>query len=239
MQKIQSHFANHIIPDIKKCNWYFGGLLIILSASVVLLLFTGKAGSFIFLNSYHPFLLNVFFTNYTFLGDGIFALCLILFFLYRQRKQQAFALLASFLISGLAVQVIKNFVNAPRPKIFFEAGQYLYFINGVSHGGHSSFPSGHTATAFAIATVIVTILKIKKWQLLVLFAAALVGYSRIYLAQHFLIDVIVGALIGNISGILSLHFIMQAKDFRGSIHKIRATKAGEVLPSPATVQTAR
>src|SRR5258708_4075350 len=91
---------------------------------------------------------------------------LFFFFLYRQRKQQAFALLASFLISGLAVQVIKNFVSAPRPKIFFEAGQYLYFINGVSHGGLSSFPSGHTATAFAIATVIALIIKNKKWQLL-------------------------------------------------------------------------
>jgi membrane-associated phospholipid phosphatase len=238
MQKIQTHFANDIIPAIKKCTWYFSGLLIILSASAFLLLFTGKAGSFIFLNSYHPFLLNVFFINYTFLGDGIFASCLILFFFYRQRKQQAFALLVSFLISGIAVQVIKNFVSAPRPKIFFETGQYLYFINGVSHGGLSSFPSGHTATAFAIATVIVMIIESKKWQLLVLSAAVLVGYSRIYLAQHFLMDVITGALIGNISGILSVYLIKQVKGFRGSIHKIETTDTGNALPPHATVQTA-
>ncbi len=239
MEKNQAHFTNNIIPGIKKCDWYFGGLMIILSASALLLLLTGKAKSFIFLNSYHPFLLNVFFINYTFLGDGIFASCLILFLFYRQRKQQALTLLVSFLISGLAVQVIKNIVSAPRPKIFFEAGQYLHFINGVSHGGHSSFPSGHTATAFAIATVIVLMIKIKNWQLLILSAAILVGYSRIYLAQHFLIDVIVGALIGNISGILSVYFIMQVKDFRKSIRKTGTAGAGSVLPTPhTTVQTA-
>ncbi|MEJ0102970.1 MAG: hypothetical protein WDO19_10605 [Bacteroidota bacterium] len=65
MEKNQAHFTNNIIPGIKKCDWYFGGLMIILSASALLLLLTGKAKSFIFLNSYHPFLLNVFFINYT------------------------------------------------------------------------------------------------------------------------------------------------------------------------------
>ena len=45
--------------------------------------------------------------------------------------------------------------------------------------------------------------KNKNWQLIILFAALLVGYSRIYLAQHFLIDVIIGALLGCVSGLLS------------------------------------
>src|SRR5665647_3929840 len=90
------------------CRWYFSGLLMLLLTGTLMLMINGKAASFISLNSYHPFWLNVFFINYTFMGDGIFAVCLIaiLFFSY-ERKQQASALLISFLISGLAAQVIK------------------------------------------------------------------------------------------------------------------------------------
>ncbi|MGF2412722.1 MAG: hypothetical protein ACQUYJ_10360, partial [Ferruginibacter sp.] len=68
---------------------YFTGLLAVLLFSAFFLLLNGKAAAFISLNSYHPFLLNVFFINYTFVGDGIFALCLIAAILfYYKRKQQ-------------------------------------------------------------------------------------------------------------------------------------------------------
>jgi membrane-associated phospholipid phosphatase len=165
---------------------YFAGLLLVLLIGILFLLVNGKTAAFISLNSYHPFLLNVFFINYTFIGDGIFALCLIgVMFFYYKRKQQGFALLYSFIISGIGVQIIKNLIDSPRPKLFFEAGQYLHFINGVSLTNNSSFPSGHTATAFAIATVTVLMMRDKSWQLFILIAAILVGYSRIYLAQHF------------------------------------------------------
>ena len=197
----------------------------------------GKAAAFISLNAYHPFLLNVFFINYTFMGDGIFALCLIAaIFFYYKRKQQGLALLYSFLISGLIVQVIKNLVDSPRPKLFFEAGQYLHFIDGVSLANNSSFPSGHTATAFAIATVMALMMKDKTWQLLILIAAVLVGYSRIYLAQHFLLDVIIGALVGSTSGILAVYLAKNVKRIKRSFKKMhRLAPAAPTSPS-ATVQ---
>ena len=146
---------------------------------------------FVQIHFYHPFWLNVFFINYTFIGDGIFALCLIavLYFYFKQKKL-AISLIYAFISSGFVVQIIKNLIHSPRPKLFFESGQYLFFIDGVTHSGKNSFPSGHTATAFAIATVLVVLMKNKNWQIPILFAAILVGYSRIYLAQHFLIDVI-------------------------------------------------
>ena len=148
MQKISVVLAQNKI--------YFAGLSVILLSGILFLLFTGKEAAFISLNSYHPFWLNVFFINYTFMGDGIFAICLIAaMFFYFKRKQCALALLSSFLISGIAAQIIKNLVNSPRPKLYFEAGTYLNFINGVTLTGNSGFPSGHTATAFAIATVLI------------------------------------------------------------------------------------
>ena len=172
----------------------------------------GKTACFINANAYHSTWLNIFFIKFTFIGDGIFSLILIaiLYFLFKQKKI-ALALLCSFLISGIAVQIIKNLVHAPRPKLFFETRQYLYFIDGVTYANHASFPSGHTTTAFAMAIVLAYFIKNKFWHLPILFMAILVGYSRIYLAQHFLEDVIAGALLGSMCGILSIHIILNTK----------------------------
>jgi membrane-associated phospholipid phosphatase len=217
---------------------YFTGLLLVLFTAALMLVIDGKAASFVALNAYHPFLLNVFFINYTFMGDGIFALCLIALLFYFKKKKQGFAILYSFLISGIAVQVIKNLVNAPRPKLFFEAGQYLHFIDGVSLANNSSFPSGHTATAFGIATVLVLLLKNKTWQPHILIAAVLVGYSRIYLAQHFLLDVMIGAVIGTVSGISAFYLATNSKGIKISIKKMhRLPSAAPEQPSPTTIQT--
>jgi len=216
---------------------YFAALSLLLLLCTAFLLINGKAVAFISLNTYHPFLLNVFFINYTFIGDGIFALCLMAaIFFYYKRKQQALALLYSFLISGAAVQIIKNLVDSPRPRLFFEAGQYLHFIDGVSLANNSSFPSGHTATAFAIATVMVLMMKDKSWQLLILIAAALVGYSRIYLAQHFLLDVLIGAFIGSTSGVLAVYLSGNLKRIRKSIKKMHRLSP-PMHPSPSAIQT--
>lgn len=223
--------------SIRQNKIYFITLLAILLTAATFLLTAGKAGTFLSLNSYHPFLLNVFFINYTFMGDGIFALCLIaLMFLYFKKKKQGFALLYSFLISGIAVQLIKNLISAPRPRLFFEQGQYLFFMDGISLANNSSFPSGHTATAFAIATVFVMLMKNKNWQWLILAAALLAGYSRIYLAQHFLLDVIIGAAIGSASAIPAVHLAFNRDGIRVFFRKIFKLPQGRVS-SPASMQT--
>ncbi len=202
------------------------GLLFFFIAGSSLLVLLGKSATFISLNSLHPFGLNVFFINYTFMGDGIFALCLIaVYIFYFKKKKEGLALLYAFVLSGVAVQVIKNLVNSPRPKLFFEQGQYMFFMDGVSLSNNSSFPSGHTATAFAIATVLILFLKNKKWQLPILFSAALVGYSRIYLAQHFLMDVLVGAFIGSLSGVLAFYLVNMPKRIRINLKKMHRFKA--------------
>lgn len=226
MQKISAALNHNKI--------YFGGLIVILITGIFFLLLNGKEAAFISHNSYHPFYLNVFFINFTFMGDGIFALCLVAATLYYFKKRKlGFALLYSFLISGLAVQIIKNLVNSAGPKLHFEAGTYLNFINGVTTAGHPGFPSGHTATAFAIATVLVLMMKKKNLQLLILIAAALIGYSRIYLAQHFLADVIIGALLGTVSGILSFYLVQNRSTIERSMKNIYQLPSS----SPDTVQT--
>jgi membrane-associated phospholipid phosphatase len=172
--------------------------LLFVCFSFVLIILFSKPQSFILLNNYHTTALNIFFVNYTFFGDGIFALGLTVFLFYRKQNKLALLILIAFLSSGLTAQLLKNIIYAPRPRIYFEASQYIYRLDnfGNSGGGNSSFPSGHTTSAFALATILALWLR-NKWTGIVLaIAAALVGYSRIYLAQHFPEDVLVGACIG-------------------------------------------
>jgi membrane-associated phospholipid phosphatase len=47
----------------------------------------------------------------------------------------------------------------------------------------------------------------KLWvQILCLFLACLVGFSRTYLSQHFLIDVVAGSLLGTLCGVALIAF---------------------------------
>lgn len=185
--------------------FYLSSLFFIACATLVVVFFSKPAG-FILLNNHHSIGLNVFFVNYTFLGDGIFGLSLAAFFYYRKQKKLALLVLVAFLSSGLTAQLLKNIIYAPRPRIYFEASQYIYRLDnfGNSGGGASSFPSGHTTSAFALATVLALWFR-KKWLSVVLvIAAALVGYSRIYLAQHFPADVLAGSCIGILFGTVTV-----------------------------------
>ncbi len=207
-----------------------------LVAGFIFLIFQGKHAAFIPLDTIHPFWLNVFFINYTFMGNGIFALSLIaLLYFYYGKKQPAYTMLSSFLISGFAIQVLKNLVNGSIPKLYLESGTYLHFREGISLSIDSGSASARTATAFAIATVLVLITKNKNKQLLFLAAAALVGYSRIYLAGHFLMDIISGALTGTVSGMIAVYLAQYKLGLKVSFTKWH--RIGEkTVPTPADMQ---
>jgi membrane-associated phospholipid phosphatase len=92
-------------------------------------------------------------------------------------------------IGSLLVALIKESVDRPRPE-HADPG----IDAAVATPDSPSFPSGHTATAFAAAAVVGAIYPRLRWPLFAL--AALVGLSRIYLGVHFTLDVVVGAILG-------------------------------------------
>lgn len=96
------------------------------------------------------------------------------------------------------VQVLKPLYKAPRPKAIISSDTYTYFFEGITHSGITSFPSGHATTIFALATVLAFSGKNKYGALAYFFFATLVAYSRVYLGQHFMEDVLVGAMLGTI-----------------------------------------
>ena len=163
---------------------------------LIFLLAKGKTSTFIFLNPFHQSLLDVFFINFTYLGDGIFAVAVIVLLMVLRRWSQAWQILTAFLLSALLAQVLKTVFSMPRPWEVFNHGEYTYFIDGVTHRGFSSFPSGHSTSVFTLATMLAIFEKNKKTNVLYLFAAVAVGYSRIYLGQHFLPDVLMGSFLG-------------------------------------------
>ena len=96
-----------------------------------------------------------------------------------------------------------------RPWGFFEDPSVLHAIEGVKQNKHNTFPSGHTATAFALAVLLALIVKNRNWTYLILILAAITGFSRVYLNQHFLVDTYVGAILGMISSFLVWAIITQ------------------------------
>lgn len=193
---------------MKQIKTYLITLAVLLITGLLITVFYSEAFVLFLINNHHSFLMNVFFINYTFLGDGVFALCLIiLLHFWFNKKHMAKLTLLSFLLCGFIVQLIKNSTRLPGIKLYFEPGRYYNFIDDISIINTNSFPSGHTATAFALAAVFVLTLRNKKLHLPVLGAAVLVAYSRIYLTQQSLTDVIAGAFIGTLSTVVCYYLV--------------------------------
>jgi membrane-associated phospholipid phosphatase len=72
----------------------------------------------------------------------------------------------------------------------------LYFVPGVDMNELNSFPSGHTTAAFSLYTLLALLLGRKQYGWVWVVLATLVGLSRVYLLQHFWMDILAGAMIG-------------------------------------------
>ncbi|HEV2482513.1 MAG TPA: phosphatase PAP2 family protein [Puia sp.] len=177
---------------------------------LIILLRVGKAESFVDLNPYHRSTLDKVFMWITFMGDGLFTVIVFVILLIRRHWSQATQVMAAFLFSALVAQILKNLFSMPRPKQFFPPGYYPYFIKGVTGIGFASFPSGHTTSIFALATLMAIFARSRNAKIACLFGGVLVGYSRIYLGQHFLGDVLMGSCIGTITAVL-VHWIFVKK----------------------------
>ncbi len=188
-----------------KSKVYLISFLLVFVGFTFFLAYYGKAKSFILLNPYHTKWLDLFFSKFTFLGDGLFVviLAVILFFTLKTQRL-SILILISYIVSGLLAQLLKHSFNAPRPKVFFNTNTYQHFIDGVSIANRESFPSGHTTSAFALAYILAYSTYKKSFQIILLLLAIAAGYSRIYLGQHFLTDVLFGAFLGTFISSLTI-----------------------------------
>ena len=136
-------------------------------------------------------------------------------------------LLLTFIISGLLIQYLKIhiFPDINRPVYLLKCNYVLHLVEGVKMGEIQSFPSGHTGTAFAILFCLSTFTN-KTWiHIAALGTGILIGFSRIYLCQHYLPDVIAGAVIGTFTSLVLLTLFEHSKSFNKLSHPIFSRRA--------------
>lgn len=146
---------------------------------------------------------RVFSARNTSLVNAIFPLSFYAVGLARKDKYaQNTALLAgeAVLDAQLLTVVMKNVDRRRRPVETPADGDFSHTWFK-SHGrvisGRGSFPSGHTITAFAVATIFAERYKRHRWVPWVAYPlAGLIGFSRVSLQSHFPSDVFAGAVLG-------------------------------------------
>ena len=126
-------------------------------------------------------------------------------------------LASNLLLSTLIVQPIKHLVNAPRPLTWFAENMpdvTLPLVEGVKMNLWLSFPSGHTTTFFVLFFSLSIILCAENVKgktilsLLCFLCASFGAYTRIYLSQHFALDIFAGILIAILSTLLLYYFLV-------------------------------
>jgi undecaprenyl-diphosphatase len=127
--------------------------------------------------------------------------------LWRRRLPLAFAAAgAAALVTSLVVDLLKDAFDRSRPPV---ADPDLGSLAAIP--GNPSFPSGHSATAFAAATAVAILCpRLRPWALGL---AAAVALSRVYLRVHFPLDILAGALLG--AGVGALFALLAVRAMRG------------------------
>ncbi len=182
-------------------------LLMVIGSSYIIINFE-KAFFLEFLDKHRTPYINKAFIQITKIGEYYTYVFLFFYFLYK-KSRVSFSILFLGAVMPLVSYFLKQYFKHPRPLTYFRKTIDSFpveIIDGVSyHSGHNSFPSGHTMAAFSIFTLLSLFSKNKYFQILYFVLAFLVGFSRIYLAQHFLDDVLFGSTIGVLLGILSYY----------------------------------
>ena len=133
------------------------------------------------------------FTFITRLGDaGAIWIVISIGLLFHQKTRKIgimalCSLVAAFIIDNM---ILKNLIGRIRPYEMLSGLECL-----IDKPNDFSFPSGHTGSSFAVASILLLGLP-KKYGIPAMILAALIGFSRLYVGVHYPTDVLCGAIIG-------------------------------------------
>lgn len=153
------------------------------------------------------------FTYLSMLGDGYFNIYLALgigiwqIFVRRKKAFLSLHILNTWFFAGIIADTIKRVVARPRP---------------LNIHNLTSFPSGHSATVFALATLFSLRYPRKQWLFWPI--AFMVSLSRVIIGVHYPLDVTAGGAIGILTTILYFYIVKKLKNqvnLRKSRNKIQ------------------
>lgn len=140
-------------------------------------------------------------------GGGMNPVLIVSFFLvagvaYLERRWvgYAIAMAVAGLGAGVFAQIVKHLVGRARPELWLGPMHY-------APGSSTSFPSGHTVGAFALAGVLVFASRSRTMRVIAFALATAVGLSRILAFRHWTSDVAASAVIGLIVAWIVTHSV--------------------------------
>lgn len=150
-------------------------------------------------NRYHAPWVDVFFTYFTEMGNGLVPTAVALLLLWKSWRSFLMVGLSA-LLSAIVVQSLKHFLfeDIDRPAMFLDRMPGLHVVAGMDLHNHFSFPSGHSTTAFSMCAALAVVVGKPVPAAILAVLAALLAFTRVYLSQHFTEDVLAGAFVGTV-----------------------------------------
>lgn len=182
---------------------YKNYLLLALPISAFLIFFFEvNTDLFLLINHSGNVLPNIIWEISTTFGNKPFILVL-LFLINSKKPDLLVASIIAALLAGLISSTLKPLFDLARPTDILNLSDYYLIGPKISY---HSFPSGHTLSAFAIASSLIFFYKKRVITITMLILASLVALSRIMLGVHWPIDVIIGATLGLTCGYAGVQF---------------------------------
>jgi membrane-associated phospholipid phosphatase len=194
---------------IQHHRYFLGIFSLYIVVGAFTFLFYKQGSETIFFDSIHTGFGDLFFSLMTHLAEAV-SMLIIGIVLFAWRLKYGLVYLVDLFILAVTVHVLKHqvFADHIRPSMSFPASQHLHFVEGMPVFREFSFPSGHTATAFAVSFLLAIFVRRTWASMIFLVLAVLVGISRMYLLQHFWIDVYFGSIVG-VSVTLLIYIALQ------------------------------
>lgn len=163
-------------------------------------------------NVYHAPWSDMLMAYLTHLADGLVPTVLALVLWWRKDLRSFLLMGLSCGISAIITQVLKRsfFAGHHRPVMFRDHLAGVPWVEGVELHHHFSFPSGHSTAAWAMCFALAAIVGRAGWSLTLAILASVLAFSRVYLSQHFTQDIIAGAAIGVLTGLVVYHWLYRS-----------------------------
>lgn len=186
-------------------DWFFVPIALFFGFCGVSALLVPYSQELLFFNDFRSEPLNSIMYGITH-GGEVVAYVVFGVAVYFWKPRYALLVVLLGLMSMPIMYFLKDTIGVDRPITYFEKNSILTQLILVPdiymNRGQTSFPSGHSMAAFALYSLLTLMAgrKYARWGLVFALMAISVGLSRIFLVQHFLIDVLAGGFCGLLLG---------------------------------------